>query len=540
MSSKIAKIKKLLANHENDSRMHTEMSEFLARSEKEVNRLLKIIEKNLESIRIEIAEFLCEDIKQFKLEECFRIFFSFCQRFKIAVDENVKRKETESKLEARRSNSLLRRSWNSTNSDNDNLLPDSPLVTPNGTLEPKLRGRSGRSSKTEDELHNGLLEFLKTASELGTNDTLLGGSFRRTGSGRRSRLSNPFLELDEGSRERNESASRSRESSREKSDERIIIRKNSLSSNLGSSLNSSNLLSEGHSDDENDGGKRNFNRFSPLRRTFNVKPFERKPVNQKQEHDKVSDVDGKDLKDEHDAEVRCNTERAVLKFWTEKDVNDNNIHFQPGARAVNLSLNQHHHSQQPTAVITPTKVEVLENQKQATASCIPQTTTLPSRLPVRTVTPQTSVVSLIPIVKVQARIYQPPKSKVPVRKNSFTRPPQQRKSEEINPNNSGNIHVPSSIPKLSLPPRQAWTRINESKTSSFRRGSDIRNSNRSVQQSNVLTKPRSATVPENKPPPIPAPRRRLTQVGDSCTLNFMKQTFASAAKTEKLKTPLVK
>lgn len=55
----------------------------------------------LESLRVKLAEFLCEDISSFKLEESFTTFYSFCELFSKAVEENKARKLLEEKNEAR-------------------------------------------------------------------------------------------------------------------------------------------------------------------------------------------------------------------------------------------------------------------------------------------------------------------------------------------------------------------------------------------------------------------------------------------------------
>lgn len=37
-------------------------------------------------LRLELAAFFCEDAHTFKLEECFKVFATFCQRFGRAID----------------------------------------------------------------------------------------------------------------------------------------------------------------------------------------------------------------------------------------------------------------------------------------------------------------------------------------------------------------------------------------------------------------------------------------------------------------------
>ncbi|XP_055934195.1 inverted formin-2-like isoform X1 [Argiope bruennichi] len=56
----------------------------------------------LENVRQHLADFLCEESSAFKLEDCFRVFHSFCTRFKAAVQENERRQKQEQLAEARR------------------------------------------------------------------------------------------------------------------------------------------------------------------------------------------------------------------------------------------------------------------------------------------------------------------------------------------------------------------------------------------------------------------------------------------------------
>lgn len=41
--------------------------------------------KDIESLKLELADFFCEDPSSFKLEECFSVLNTFCIRFKKAI-----------------------------------------------------------------------------------------------------------------------------------------------------------------------------------------------------------------------------------------------------------------------------------------------------------------------------------------------------------------------------------------------------------------------------------------------------------------------
>lgn len=58
--------------------------------------------EELEGVRRSLAEFFCEDTNSFKLEECFRVFQQFCQKFKQAIAENERRRMQEEQAIARR------------------------------------------------------------------------------------------------------------------------------------------------------------------------------------------------------------------------------------------------------------------------------------------------------------------------------------------------------------------------------------------------------------------------------------------------------
>ncbi|XP_016098200.1 FH2 domain-containing protein 1-like [Sinocyclocheilus grahami] len=57
--------------------------------------------KNLSAVCDSVAEYFCEDPTQFKLEECCSIFYSFCEKFKRAVQENLEREMVEVKRRQR-------------------------------------------------------------------------------------------------------------------------------------------------------------------------------------------------------------------------------------------------------------------------------------------------------------------------------------------------------------------------------------------------------------------------------------------------------
>lgn len=70
-------------------------------AEQEMAQLKRDMEE-LEGVRRSLAEFFCEDTNTFKIEECFKVFHQFCQKFNQAVAENERRRIQEEQVLARR------------------------------------------------------------------------------------------------------------------------------------------------------------------------------------------------------------------------------------------------------------------------------------------------------------------------------------------------------------------------------------------------------------------------------------------------------
>ncbi|XP_033742785.1 mucin-5AC-like isoform X2 [Pecten maximus] len=78
-----------------------QMAGFLMDAEKDIAELQADL-NDMENLRVELAEFFCEDKATFRLDECFKVLHTFCERFKKSVVENEQRKKQEKKAEARR------------------------------------------------------------------------------------------------------------------------------------------------------------------------------------------------------------------------------------------------------------------------------------------------------------------------------------------------------------------------------------------------------------------------------------------------------
>ncbi|XP_050679512.1 inverted formin-2 [Leptidea sinapis] len=205
--------------------------DFLQVAESEVSALKKDMEE-VGSLRVQLAEFFCEDPVSFKLEECFKIFSTFCNKFRQAVQDNERRRANEEQAAQRRKARDMATARNKTGgsvcstpvSESESLMESllldirngltrrslrkqsrdpspSPDVTPTGSLR-----RRSRASPGEDE--EGLLEFLRHASPAASDlrERSAWGSLDRSWSRRgavRARLDIPAADRERAASPRN-------------------------------------------------------------------------------------------------------------------------------------------------------------------------------------------------------------------------------------------------------------------------------------------------------------------------------------------------
>lgn len=94
------KIKKQIELPQTDEDIKEQMMEFIQSAESEIS-VLKSGMDAVESMRLKLADFFCEDPASFRLEECFKIFQTFCDKFKQAVKENERRQQLEEQASLR-------------------------------------------------------------------------------------------------------------------------------------------------------------------------------------------------------------------------------------------------------------------------------------------------------------------------------------------------------------------------------------------------------------------------------------------------------
>lgn len=186
LENRISSLKKEIHIPSTQVDIRNQMGEFLQMAEQEVSALNKDMEE-VENMRKQLAEFFCEDPISFKLEECFKVFFQFCVKFRSAVGENERRRANEEQASARRRARDLSAARNRTGgsvcstpvSECESLMesllidirnglgrrslrkPHDPSPSPDVTPTGSVRRRS-RASPGDDE--EGLLEFLRHSS----------------------------------------------------------------------------------------------------------------------------------------------------------------------------------------------------------------------------------------------------------------------------------------------------------------------------------------------------------------------------------------
>lgn len=101
LEARITKIKRQIDLSTTETDLKYQMSDFLQAAENKVQMLQRGM-KEVDALRLQLAEFFCEDPNTFRLEECFKIFQTFCEKFKQAVHENERRRLQEEQATIRR------------------------------------------------------------------------------------------------------------------------------------------------------------------------------------------------------------------------------------------------------------------------------------------------------------------------------------------------------------------------------------------------------------------------------------------------------
>ncbi|KRZ32333.1 FH2 domain-containing protein 1 [Trichinella pseudospiralis] len=86
-----------------DKELLEQVEKFVEHASKELSDVDRLL-KQLDNLRIQLAEFFCEDLHSFKLDEAFKVIANFQQKFKKALQENHERLSKELKTSSRQRN----------------------------------------------------------------------------------------------------------------------------------------------------------------------------------------------------------------------------------------------------------------------------------------------------------------------------------------------------------------------------------------------------------------------------------------------------
>ncbi|KAK2170529.1 hypothetical protein LSH36_2g04042 [Paralvinella palmiformis] len=211
LRDKIISISEQLKQTESDFQKH--MISFLQDAKSQMSEMDQDLQE-MEELRCDLAGYFCEDESMFKLEECLKIFSTFCDKFHKAVLENKERQLQEEKAEVRRKQReemLLSKKRPKSAAE---------LKTPEKTEE---RPRSTHSDgSVEQHFVDDLLgdQGGRHGGELGDGEFIRTGSLRL--SGRKSSVASRLRAIEEANNQREEPERRSRKPSDEANAEHLI------------------------------------------------------------------------------------------------------------------------------------------------------------------------------------------------------------------------------------------------------------------------------------------------------------------------------
>lgn len=161
LDARIVKIKRQIELPSTEQDVRDQMTVFIQAAERDVGLLQRGM-KEVETIRLSLADFFCEDPGSFKLEECFKVFHNFCEKFKQAVAENERRRLQEEQAMARRKlreEQLAKRARQASQagtpvSDSDNSLLMDPSAFDMRASPAMARRRMGSFNSNGDAMMN--------------------------------------------------------------------------------------------------------------------------------------------------------------------------------------------------------------------------------------------------------------------------------------------------------------------------------------------------------------------------------------------------
>lgn len=154
-----SKVQRSKENSSKQPDLEEQMTDFLQNAETRIQETEESF-KMLSAVSDSVAQYFCEDPTQFKLEECCSIFYSFCEKFKRAVQENLDRDILEVKRRQREgSQKAAKRRSTATCSSRDKDIEGAALESILQRFNSRQsRRRAGNSSPTQGSLTDILQE----------------------------------------------------------------------------------------------------------------------------------------------------------------------------------------------------------------------------------------------------------------------------------------------------------------------------------------------------------------------------------------------
>uniref|UniRef100_A0A6P4FHW9 Formin-J n=1 Tax=Drosophila rhopaloa TaxID=1041015 RepID=A0A6P4FHW9_DRORH len=182
LDGRIRRIARQIEQPATDADIKEQMADFLQAAESEL-AVLQAGMKQVESMRLKMSEFFCDDAATFRLEECFKIFQNFCDKFKQAVKENERRQQQEQQATLRRKQreEQMARRARQIGQAGTPVSDSEHSFLGDGIFDPRASPALSRRHLGSGEISNG---FIRLEQDGASPDITPNGSLRR----RRSRV----------------------------------------------------------------------------------------------------------------------------------------------------------------------------------------------------------------------------------------------------------------------------------------------------------------------------------------------------------------
>ncbi|TSK49680.1 FH2 domain-containing protein 1 [Bagarius yarrelli] len=155
---KVSEVQEAKKSTDKQTDLAEQMQEFFQHADSRITEMQSSLQ-TLNKVTESVAEYFCEDPSEFKLDECCSIFYSFCERFTRALQENIEREmaEVKRKQKERLQSTAKRRSTatcSSRDKDMDGIALESVLQQFLNAPESHRRSRTPSPSSAKLQTEN--------------------------------------------------------------------------------------------------------------------------------------------------------------------------------------------------------------------------------------------------------------------------------------------------------------------------------------------------------------------------------------------------